>query len=317
MTGEHGRPASASPRKWRVGSRDVMLDHPIVMGILNVTPDSFSDGGNFFSADSALQHAEKMITEGADIIDVGGESTRPGAVPIEAAQESDRVVPVIRELKRRFPQIVISVDTTKARVADSAIAAGAEIVNDVSALRLDPEMPGLVARLRCGLVLMHSRGDVSNMASYDNAIYDDVAAEALSELASQLLAAEDAGVDRKAIALDPGFGFSKKPDQSWELLHGLPRFTAYDVPVVVGFSRKRMLSHSLGPWITDPEWQKRTDANGRIELTTEEKDEATAQLNAMALELGASIFRVHNVSASRRALDEAWHDLNRVRAVSA
>jgi dihydropteroate synthase len=136
------------------------------MGILNVTPDSFSDGGIFISPDSAVEHAERMIADGADIIDVGGESTRPGAVPIESAQEADRVVPVIAEIRRRFANVLISIDTTKADVASAAIEAGADIVNDVSALRLDPGMPALVARSGCGVILMHSRGDVSNMASY-------------------------------------------------------------------------------------------------------------------------------------------------------
>jgi dihydropteroate synthase len=282
------------------------------MGILNVTPDSFSDGGNFISPDSAVEHAERMIADGADIIDVGGESTRPGAVPIESAQEADRVVPVIAEIRRRFANVLISIDTTKADVASAAIEAGADIVNDVSALRLDPGMPALVARSGCGVILMHSRGDVSNMASYGNAIYGDVVDEVLSELGSQMLIAEDSGVDRKAIVLDPGFGFSKKPEQSWELIHGLPRFTSYDVPLMVGVSRKRMLAQSVGPWITDPDWEKRTDSNGRIDLTLDEKDAATAHLNAMMLELGASIFRVHNVHVSRGALDAAWTDIQRV-----
>ena len=304
-------PSAGFSRIWRTGSREIVLDHPIVMGILNVTPDSFSDGGNFFSPDAAFAHAEKMVAEGADIIDVGGESTRPGAIPIEAAQESERVVPAIAEIRRRFPDLAISIDTTKASVASAALDAGADIVNDVSALRLDPEMPSLVARSGCGVVLMHSRGDVSNMATYDNAIYNDVVSEVLSELGSQLLLAEDAGVDRKSIVLDPGFGFAKKAHQSWELLHGLPRFTSYDVPLMIGVSRKRMLGQSVGPWLSDPDWHKRADSMGRIELTPDEKDEATAQINAMALELGASIFRVHDVARSRRALDAAWKNTQR------
>ena len=311
MSEERIPSAPVSHRVWRTGSRDIVLDHPILMGILNITPDSFSDGGNFFSQASALGHAERMVSEGADIVDVGGESTRPGAIPVEAAQESDRVVAVIAEIRRRFPDLIISIDTTKSSVASAALDAGADIVNDVSALRLDPQMPTLVARSGCGVVLMHSRGDVSDMASYDHAIYEEVVSEVLSELGSQLLLAEDAGVDRKAIALDPGFGFSKKPHHSWDLLHGLPRFTSYDVPVMVGVSRKRMLGQSVGPWLTDTDWYKRADSMGRIELTPEEKDAATAHINAMALELGASIFRVHNVAVNRRALDEAWADLQR------
>jgi dihydropteroate synthase len=310
-------PSAGSRRIWRTGSRDLLLDHPIVMGILNVTPDSFSDGGNFFSPSDALGHAERMVSEGADIIDVGGESTRPGAIPVEAAQESDRVVPMITEIRKRFPDLFISIDTTKADVASRALDAGADIVNDVSALRLDPAMPALVARSKCGVILMHSRGDVSNMASYEHAIYDDVVSEVLAELGSQLLLAEDAGVDRKAIVLDPGLGFAKKPHQSWELLHGLPRFTSYDVPVMIGVSRKRMLEQSIGPWLKDPDWHKRADSLGRIDLTVREKDDATAQVNALALELGASIFRVHDVAASRITLDKAWEKLQRAHTTRA
>ena len=310
-------PSAGSIRIWRTGSRDLILDHPIVMGILNVTPDSFSDGGNFFSPADALEQAERMVSEGADIIDVGGESTRPGAIPVEAAQESNRAVPVIAEMRKRFPDLFISIDTTKADVASQALDAGADIVNDVSALRLDPAMAILAARSRCGVILMHSRGDVSNMASYEHAVYDDVVSDVLAELNSQMLLAEDAGVDRKAIVLDPGFGFSKKPHQSWELLHGLPRFTSYDVPLMVGVSRKRMLEQSVGPWLKDPDWHKRADSLGRIDLTVEEKDDATAQVNGLALELGASIFRVHNVRASRSVLDKAWEKIQRAHTTRA
>jgi len=202
------------------------------MGILNVTPDSFSDGGNFLSLDSALGHAAEMIGEGADVIDVGGESTRPGAVAVTAEEETARVAPVIGALHERWPDLIISVDTTKAEVAAAALEAGADIVNDVSAMRLDAAMPLVVARSGCGVILMHSRGGVADMATYEHAVYGDVARDVLAELGSQILAAEEAGVDRKAIAIDPGFGFSKRPDQSFELLQELYRFSAYDVPVV-------------------------------------------------------------------------------------
>ena len=282
-----------SPMIWRLKSRELLLDHPIVMGILNVTPDSFSDGGNFFSPVSALEHAEMMIADGADIIDVGGESTRPGAVPVEAAQESDRVVPVIQEIRRRSSDIAISIDTTKASVAQEALDAGADIVNDVSAMRLDPEMPVVAASSNAGVVLMHSRGDVTNMASYQNAVYGNVVREVLDELGSQLLLAEEAGVDRKNIAIDPGIGFSKRTEHSRELLEKLEQFRTYDCPIMVGLSRKRML----------------TDVVNRGPLTLEERDAATAAFNVLALLRGAMIFRVHNVKKNRRALDEAWSEL--------
>ncbi|HKY97379.1 MAG TPA: dihydropteroate synthase [Gemmatimonadaceae bacterium] len=282
-----------SPRIWRLKSRELLLDHPIVMGILNVTPDSFSDGGNFFSPDSALAHAMRMIDEGADIIDIGGESTRPGAIPVEAAQESDRVVPVMEELRRHVPDFVISIDTTKADVARAAIDAGASIINDVSAMRLDPDMPVVAATSSAGVVLMHSRGDVTNMASYQNAVYENVVSEVLDELGSQLLLAEEAGVDRKNIALDPGIGFSKRTEHSRELIEKLDQFCTYDCPVMVGLSRKRML----------------TDVVSRGPLTLEERDAATAAFNVLALQRGAIVFRVHNVKKNRQALDEAWSEL--------
>jgi len=287
------RSAAEPFRFWRAGSREILLDHPIVMGILNLTPDSFSDGGNFLSLDAALDHARMMIEEGADIIDVGGESTRPGATPVSAEDEIARVLPVLKAVSERWPEIPVSIDTTKSRVAAAALEQGADIINDVSAMRLDAEMPIVSARSGAGLVLMHSRGGVADMATYESAIYTDVAGEVLSELGSQILAVEEAGVDRKAIVIDPGFGFSKRTEHSLALLDDLDRFSAYDVPVMVGFSRKRML----------------TEGDVRAPFTIEQKDEATARLNGLALERGAIMFRVHNVGVTRRALDDAWKAL--------
>src|SRR5689334_319119 len=163
------------------------------MGILNVTPDSFSDGGDFLSPDAAVAQAERMIDEGVDIIDVGGESTRPGAIPIEAVTESARAVPVIERIRERWPDVIVAIDTVKSNVAASAIGAGAEIINDVSAMRLDPDMAILAATSGAGVVLMHSRGTVAEMATYAYAQYRDVAAEVMEELESQLLVLEDAG----------------------------------------------------------------------------------------------------------------------------
>ena len=285
-------PAAGSARKWRVGSREILVDHPIVMGILNVTPDSFSDGGNFFSPDSAISHVEQMIADGADIVDVGGESTRPGAVPVEAVQEADRVVHVIAELRQRWPEVLISIDTTKAAVASAALDAGADIINDVSALRIDPEMAPLAGRSGAGVVLMHSRGTVADMATYDHARYDDVVREVMSELNSQMLLAEEAGVDRKSIVVDPGFGFSKKSEQSVQLLHSLERFDAFDTPIMVGVSRKRFVREALLNSVSMP--------------SLDDRDAGTAAVNVMALERGAMIFRAHNVRATKNALETAW-----------
>jgi dihydropteroate synthase len=283
-------PATGSPRVWRAGSREVVLDHPIVMGILNITPDSFSDGGNFFSADAALEQARRMVDDGADIIDIGGESTRPGAVAVRQDEEWRRVGPLIRTIRREWPDLPISIDTVKASVAEEALEAGADIINDVSAMRLDPLMPVLAGKSRCGVVLMHSRGSVQTMATYDHADYRDVCAEVISELNSQLLVAEEAGVDRSAVVLDPGFGFSKRSEHSMTLLRELGRFTSLDAPIMAGVSRKRFVR----------------EATGRADLSIEERDIATAAVNVMALERGAGIFRVHDVKTSRRALDAAW-----------
>jgi dihydropteroate synthase len=265
-----------------------VLDHPIIMGILNVTPDSFSDGGNFFSADAALDHAARMIDEGADIIDVGGEASGPGAEPVSVEEETHRILPIVRTIRERWESVAISVDTTKAAVARAALDAGADIINDVSAMRLDPAMPMLAGERGSGVILMHSRGDIAHMATYENAVYGDVISEVMSELSSQLLRADEAGVDRKAVVIDPGFGFSKRTEHSTKLLLNLREFCSLDVPVMVGVSRKRFVreaSYSLAPG---------------------DSDAATSAINVMALERGASIFRVHNVRVNRHALDGAW-----------
>ena len=285
-------PAAGTGRIWRVGSREIVVDHPIVMGILNVTPDSFSDGGNFFSPDSAVAHAEQMISDGAGIIDIGGESTRPGAVPIEAVQESDRVLPVIRAVRQRWPEVLISIDTTKADVASAALDAGADIINDVSALRIDPEMAPLAGRTGAGLVLMHSRGTVADMATYDHALYDDVVREVMAELNSQMLLAEEAGVERKSIVVDPGFGFSKTSEHSVRVLRDLQRFEAFDTPIMVGVSRKRFVREAMLNSVSMP--------------SLDDRDAGTAAVNVMALERGAMIFRAHNVRATKNALETAW-----------
>lgn len=275
---------------WAHSHGSLPLDRPVVMGILNVTPDSFSDGGRFFSVDAALARAESLMAEGADIIDVGGESTRPqGATPVDVAEESRRVLPVIAGIRRRFPESVVSVDTVKAEVAARALAEGAAIINDVSAFRLDERMAEICARGRAGVVLMHSRGGVSDMATFAHASYgDDVVGEVLAELLPQASAAERAGVPRDAIVLDPGIGFSKRSEHSLAVLAELPRIVDEDYPVMVGVSRKRFLGELTG--VRDPA----------------ERVHGTTGANVMALALGARIFRVHEVAAARQALDVAW-----------
>lgn len=275
---------------WLHSHGSIALDRPIVMGILNVTPDSFSDGGRFFSADEAAARAESLIAEGADIIDVGGESTRPqGATPVDAAEETRRVLPVIAGIRRRFPEAVVSVDTVKADVAERALGEGAAIVNDVSAFRLDQRMADVCARGGAGVVLMHSRGGVSDMATFEHATYgDDVVGDVLGELLPRAQSAEQGGVRRASIVVDPGIGFAKRSEHSLAMLAELPRIVDADYPVLVGVSRKRFLGEITG--VREPA----------------DRVHGTTGANVMALAFGARIFRVHDVAAARQALDVAW-----------
>lgn len=262
------------------------------MGILNVTPDSFSDGGRFFSADAAVEHAIGMLDDGAGIIDIGGESTRPqGAVAVSEQQELDRVLPVIEQLARERPDAVISIDTVKGGVARAALAAGAHAVNDVSGLRLDPAIGELCAARKAGLVVMHSRGTVSDMGTYAHAQYGDVVKDVLDELHLRVDAARAAGVGDDYIAVDPGIGFAKTSEHSLAVLGALPRIVAWNLPVVVGVSRKRFIGEMLG-----------------IDVPAE-RLYGTLGANVAALALGARIFRVHDVRENREALDVAWRIL--------
>ena len=233
---------------WQVRSRTVALGRPFVVGILNVTPDSFSDGGRFAALDAAVARAEAMAADGADAIDVGGESTRPqGATPVDLAEETRRVVPVVREIVRRLPGLVVSVDTVKSALAAAALDAGAHVVNDVSGFRLDRAMAGVCARAGAGVVLMHSRGTVSEMGTYAHAAYgDDPTAEVIEELERALAAAAAAGVPADAIVLDPGVGFAKRSEHSLRVLAELPRVAAIGHPVMVGASRKRVIGELTG-----------------------------------------------------------------------
>jgi dihydropteroate synthase len=276
---------------WQARDRKLVLDHPLIMGILNITPDSFSDGGRFFSADAAVAQAVRMLDDGADIIDVGGESTRPGAQPVSPEEEQSRVLPVIEQLARARPDAAISVDTVKSDVARCALDAGAHIVNDVSGLRLDPAIGDVCAKQKAGLVLMHSRGTVADMASYSHATYGDVVTEVLEELHECVDAARSAGVRDEYIAVDPGIGFSKKPAHSVAMLAAIPRMVEWGYPVLVGVSRKRFIGEILG--ISAPA----------------ERLHGTLGANVAALALGARIFRVHDVRENREALDVGWRIL--------
>ena len=279
---------------------------PTIFGILNVTPDSFSDGGNFFSTEAAIAQAGRMISEGADAIDIGGESTRPGAKPISVREELKRVLPAIRGIRSRWSEVAISIDTVKAEVATAALAEGASVVNDVSGMSLDPEMPRVCAEAGCSVVLMHSRGTVADMASYENADYgSDPVGEIVAELEESVQTAQRAGIHPGRIAVDPGIGFSKRTGHSLAVLVELPRIVALGYPVFVGASRKRVIAELI-------RYTAGSDGAGggttlAPQLTTnEDRDMTTVGVNVVAFFAGARIFRVHSVRANRLALDAAW-----------
>jgi dihydropteroate synthase len=280
---------------------------PTIFGILNVTPDSFSDGGNFFSTEAAIAQAGRMIGEGADAIDIGGESTRPGAQSVPAREELKRVLPAIRAIRSRWSNVAISIDTVKAEVARAALAEGASIVNDVSGMSLDPEMPEVCAEAGCSVVLMHSRGSVSDMASYDNAAYgSDAVGEILSELEESVQTAQRAGIHPGRIALDPGIGFSKRTQHSLAALVELPRIVALGYPVFVGASRKRVIAELIRYTSGAGSAAPGGTTLAQQQISNDDRDMATVGVNVVAFFAGARIFRVHSVRANRLALDSAW-----------
>jgi len=283
--GEADRTADGDhPGRWHTARGPIPLERPVVVGILNVTPDSFSDGGSFADPEAALRHAEQLVAAGADVLDVGAESTRPGrptAVP--ASEEWGRLAPVLTALVGRFPEIPLSVDTVKAEVARRSLDAGAWIVNDVSGLRLDPAIADACAAAGAGLVLMHSRGSTGDMATYDHASYTDVVADVTEELRRAAALAASRGVSRDAIVVDPGLGFAKTPEQSLQALRGVSAIARLGYPVMIGPSRKRFLGAVTGRDVAD-------------------RDRATATACAVGYLLGALLFRVHDVAGAREAL---------------
>jgi dihydropteroate synthase len=279
---------------------------PNIFGILNVTPDSFSDGGNFLSTEAAIAQAGQMISEGADAIDVGGESTRPGAKPVSAREELKRVLPVIRGIRSRWSEVAISIDTVKAEVATAALKEGVSIVNDVSGMSLDPEMPRVCAEAGCSVVLMHSRGTVADMASYENAVYgNDPVGEIVAELEESVQTAQRAGIHPGRIALDPGIGFSKRTPHSLAALVELPRIVALGYPVFVGASRKRVIAELIR--YTGGAGVASAGSTLAPQLVSnDDRDMTTVGVNVVAFFAGARIFRVHRVRPNRLALDAAW-----------
>ncbi len=250
----------------------------LIMGVLNVTPDSFSDGGNFLDVNTAVQHAREMARAGADIIDIGGESTRPGATPVSAEEELRRVLPVVERLR----DLVVSVDTTKSVVAEQALAAGARIVNDISALRFDPRMVDVVRDMGAGVVLMHMQGAPQTMQQSPR--YDDVVAEVRSFLAERIALAVSQGLKKSQIAVDPGIGFGKTVEHNLQLLARLGEFGSLGCPVVVGTSRKSF----LGKVLAATGARHASGADARLW--------GTAATVAWAVAQGARVVRVHDVA---------------------
>jgi len=268
---------------WKTSQRTLSLERPLIMGILNVTPDSFSDGNLFNDPQRAIDRALELIEEGADIIDIGGESTRPGAPPVSEDDEIERVVPVISGLAGKI-SCAISIDTWKSGVAHAAIEAGAEIINDISGFTFDQLMPTVAARSGAAAVLMHTRGTPQEMQS--NTTYTDLIGEVMQSLRHSVVLAEEAGVSRQNLAIDPGIGFAKGAGHNLEILRRLQEFTCFGLPILVGTSRKSFIGRILN-----------RDADQRLH--------GTAATVALAVAYGAAILRVHDVRAMRDVADMA------------
>ncbi len=250
------------------------------MGILNVTPDSFSDGGRYDTLDALVHGAEEMIRDGADLIDIGGESTRPFAQPVSAAEETRRVVPAITAIRQRF-SIPISIDTSKASVAEEALTAGADIINDISALRFDPAMVPLAVRHRCPLIIMHMQGTPSDMQIKPT--YADVIQETIQFFRDRLQALSEAGIDRQRVIIDPGIGFGKSLSHNLAILNHAADYQVLGCPVLIGHSRKSFLSSLLGQDLGD-------------------RDLPTAVISGLLCERQVAILRVHDVKGTYQAV---------------
>ena len=278
------RSTALAPRTWQIGSdRWELGSLPRLMGIVNVTPDSFSDGGQFSDVSLAVEHGLRLVAEGADILDIGGESTRPGAVPVPEEEELRRVLPVIRTLSRQT-RIPLSIDTYKAEVARQCLAAGAVIVNDISGLTFDPKMTAVCRESTCGVVVMHIQGTPQTMQLEPR--YDNVVADLRRHFSQRLDDLEAAGIARERIVLDPGIGFGKTAEHNLELLAHIAEFHALGRPVLIGHSRKRFLKKILGREV-------------------EERNAGTVGVSIALAEQGADILRIHDVRATHDAL-LAW-----------
>ena len=270
---------------WKLRERELALgSRAVVMGILNITPDSFSDGGEYLDRNRAIAHGEELVNAGADIIDVGGESTRPGSEPVSLDEEMRRVFPVVQALRVRFPAMILSVDTSKAEVARATLAAGADAINDVTALRGDPKMAEVVRDFSAGVVLMHMQGVPKTMQEAPQ--YEDVVHEVSAFLKQRFEFAVTMGIDPACVVLDPGFGFGKRLQDNLQLLRHLRRLTLLGRPIVAGVSRKSGLARLAG----------------NPKLAPSDRLWPTVALTAWLREQGASIFRVHDVAPNRQAV---------------
>ena len=259
-------------KTYNIGNRKFSFDKAYVMGILNVTPDSFSDGGKFFNKQDAVKHAIQMIEDGADIIDVGGESSRPGSEGVSADEELSRVIPVIKDILSRKPETIISIDTTKKIVASEALINGAKIVNDISALTMDPDITEVIKKNDAAVVLMHMKGTPKTMQS--DLQYNDLIKDIYDYLSQRINKANKSGIGN--IFIDPGIGFGKRFEDNFELIRRLEDFKSLGYPILIGVSRKSFIGKTLN-------------------LGLEERDTATASVESVAIRNGARIIRTHNV----------------------
>ncbi len=258
--------------KYKIGNRLFDFNNAYIMGILNVTPDSFSDGGLYLNQNDAVNHALNMIEDGADIIDLGGESTRPGSEFVDEDEEINRVIPVLKKILDNYPDAIISVDTTKSKVAEAALANGAQIINDISGLTFDSKIIEVVKKYNASVVIMHIKGTPKNMQQ--NPYYANVVKEVYEFLSTQCKKVKEEGISN--IIIDPGIGFGKRIQDNFELIKNLTEFKALNYPILIGLSRKSFLGKELN-------------------LDINERDTATAILEGISVKNGARIIRTHNV----------------------
>lgn len=269
--------------KWKFDENYIILKKPLIAGILNITPDSFYDGGKFIDFEKAIERGKEIIREGADIIDVGGESSRPGSEPVSEKEELERVIPVIEELVKE--NVIISCDTYKSRVAEKAIESGAKIINDISAFRMDEKLIDIIKGSNCGYVLMHMKGTPKNMQK--NPFYDDTIGEITSFFREKLELIEKTGIDLERVVIDPGIGFGKRLVDNLIILKKLDEFKKLGRPIFIGTSRKSFIG-------------------GVLNVEVDQRLEGSLATVVYAYIKGAKIFRVHDVKETKKVIDMVW-----------